>query len=242
MGDLMLANAFEKYMDRFLLNPVLCWCHNIFAPPIGQILEIEIVPEKGLKFVAKFASTKFALEILQLFKEKVLRAFSVQFIPHEMREPNDAEKGKHGETLKQTIAVAELLEISPVPVPAVAHALAGKTKSLDLNQWEAFTIEGLLGKDPDADPPAEGGRKADPKAALEAIQEAAAAINDLASQAIEGLAGDGEPEGEPAEEPPGDEPPSDEEVESLSGIAESIKEASGALGSSAGGTAAHNGG
>lgn len=245
-GDLMLATAFEKFIDRFKVNPVLCWCHNIFAPPIGQVPEIEIVPEKGLRFVAKFATTKFAMEILQLFKEKVLRAFSVQFIPHELREPNDAEKEKHGASLKQTIAIAELLEISPVPVPAVVHALAGKAKTLDVNAWEAFTLSGILGfKDGEAPADDDGSTKADPKAAFEAIKEAAATINDLADQGLEGLA-EGEPADEPGAEPPADEPPPDEEVEALSGVAQSIgenaTEASGRLGSSADGTAAHNGG
>lgn len=248
MGDLMLATAFEKFMDRFKANPVLCWCHNIFAPPIGSVIDIEIVPGKGLKFKAKFATTKFAQEIFQLFVEKVLRAFSVQFIPHETREPNAEELEKHGKTLKLTIPVAELLEISPVPVPAVAHALVGKAKSLDLNAWEAFILEALVGKDGEPDPDPDKTTKADPRAAFEGIKELAAQINDIADQGIEGLTegGDEPPPDAPADEPPADEPVSEEEATSFSGLAKSIEatanEASGRLASSTDGPTDQNGG
>ena len=209
----MLATAFEKYMERFKKNPVLCWCHNIFAPPIGSVTEIEIVPGKGLRFVAKFASTKFAQEIFQLFKDRALRAFSVQFIPHGVRPPNEDETKAHA-GVKQTIEEAELLEISPVPVPAVANALAGKAKSLDLNDWERVSL-GLAAKadgdpppdpDPDADPPpAPDKGKKTVRPQLEAIVELAAQITQAAQQALEAMPMDEEDEEDEEEPNPGNE-------------------------------------
>lgn len=235
-GELMLATAFEKMLDRFKVNPVLCWCHNIFAPPIGSVVDIEIVPGKGIKFKAKFAHTKFADEILQLFKDRALRAFSVQFIPHETREPNDAEKTTHGATLKQTITVAELLEISPVPVPAVAHALAGKAKTLDLSDWETLTLKSFFKAEGDEEDLDTQQDQAGARAELMAAQELLAQASEALGRAVSAMPEDDVAEGDTDAED--DKPPTDEELASVEGLVNSVadmtKTAAGRLGSSTG--------
>lgn len=252
-GDLMLASAFEKWLPRFKTNPVLCWCHNIFAPPIGSVIEIEIVPGKGLKFIAKFARTKFADEILQLFSDRALRAFSVQFIPHGVRPPSEEESKAHS-GVKQTIEEAELLEISPVPVPAVANALAGKAKALDLNAWERESL-GLGQKDgdtppnpdPDADPPPvpdKGKKNVRPQ--VEAILELAGQITQAAQEALDAMP-EGDPDPDPDADPDappegdpegGEDEPTQEEEEALSNAIDTLALSSKTLqdrnGSSAG--------
>lgn len=234
-GDVMLATAFEKMIDRFKKNPVLCWCHNIFQPPIGSVTNLEVVPGKGLRFTAKFANTKFAQEIFQLFKDRALRAFSVQFIPHSVRPPTSEEATKHAGA-KQIIEVAELLEISPVPVPAVASALVGKSKSLNLNQWQQFTLGMFARKDGTPDPndpenkpppvPDKGGKK-NLRPVLEAIGELAAQIAEAANAGLEALGEESPPadaplpEGDP-EAGPDDEPTHEEEA-SLTNAVEDLK-------------------
>ena len=205
-GYLMLPTAFEKWLDRFKANPVMCWCHSLnMPPPIGHITSIEIV-DGGLKFVAKFASTKFAQEIFTLFKEKVLRAFSVQFIPHASRDPNEEEKAQFGDTLLRVGEEVELLEISPVPVPAVASALT--SKGLD-----PLTGEETL--EPPPEPP-----KKDVHEHIVVAQELVAQLTDVLMAAAEAAGSEDEPEDEPPPEdaPPEDAPPSDEEQETLNSI------------------------
>lgn len=224
-GDVMLATAFDQMIDRFKRNPVLCWCHNIFQPPIGCVTNLEVVPGKGLRFTAKFANTKFAQEVFQLFRDRALRAFSVQFIPHSVRPPSQEESVKFA-GVKQIIEKAELLEISPVPVPAVASALVGKSKSLNLNQWQEFTLGMFARKDnapdpnnPDNDPPPvpEKGGKKNLRPVLEAIGELAAQIAEAANAGLEALSEETPPadaplpEGDP-EPGPNDEPTVEEEA------------------------------
>jgi HK97 family phage prohead protease len=222
-GELMLASAFEKHLEKYLANPVLCWCHNIMAPPIGHT-EIEIVPEKGLRMTAFFASTDFAKEIFTLFKDRALRAFSVQFFPHEVRDSTDEEREKHGAKLQRTITEAELYEISPVPVPAVAYALAGKAAKglLPVNSWEATSLEMFARKseagDPAGDPPGDPPPPA-VKGARETLEEIGAHVEAIATLVADGLAEDpGEPD--PDDDPAGgdgdgdgDEPTPDQEEE-----------------------------
>lgn len=204
-GELMLASAFRKHLDKYLANPVLCWCHNIMAPPIGHT-EVEIVPEKGLRVKAFFASTAFAKEIFQLFKDRALRAFSVQFFPHEIRDANDEEKEKHGTKLQRTHTEAELYEISPVPVPAVAFALAGKAaKGLAMNPWEQMTLEMFGARKADGepvDPPADPG-SAPKKGARESLEEIAVHAEGIATLVADALAQD------PADPDPDDQDPDD---------------------------------
>jgi len=192
-GYLMLPTAFEKWLDRYKANPVMCWCHSLnMPPPIGRIISIEIV-DGGLKFVAKFASTKFAQEIFTLFKEKVLRAFSVQFIPHASRDPSEEEKAQFGDTLLRVGEEVELLEISPVPVPAVASALTSKG------------IDPLTGEETSELPPEPP--KKDVHEHIVVAQELVAQLTDVLMAAAEVVGAEEEP---PAEEPPAEEPPAEE--------------------------------
>lgn len=223
-GELMLASAFRKHLDKYLANPVLCWCHNIMAPPIGHT-EIEIVPEKGLRMKAFFASTPFAREIFQLFKDRALRAFSVQFMPHEVRDANDEEKEKHGTKLARTITEAELYEISPVPVPAVAFALAGKAAKglLTLNAWEGQSLEMLGARKSDGDPqdPPADPAATPSKGARESLEEIAVHNEAISTIVADALAQDpGESDPDPDDADPADEsgestPEQDAELERL---------------------------
>lgn len=104
-------------ISNFKRNPVVLWAHNYEQPPIGKALWIKR-DGNGILSKVKFATTEFAQEIFQLYKEGFLKAFSVGFIPKEI-EDGDGEK-----TPRKTFKKWELLEYSAVPVPANPEALA----------------------------------------------------------------------------------------------------------------------
>lgn len=122
--------------ERFKDNPVIPWAHDTSSPPIGKALWVKVI---GQKITAKvqFATTEFAEEIWQLFKGGFLKAFSVGFIPLDGHPPTPAEITKNPAWAEARFIISkwELLEFSPVPVPANPEALmqAIKNKSITLS-------------------------------------------------------------------------------------------------------------
>jgi len=120
--------------DNFRKNPVVLWSHENWTPPIGKALWLK---RKGNQIIAKvkFAATERAEEVWQLFKGGFLNAFSVGFKPKEGRRPTP-------DDIKASPALAdarfiftkwELLEFSPVAIPANPDALAQAIKSKSVN-------------------------------------------------------------------------------------------------------------
>ncbi len=175
-GDLMLPTAFDKTIKNFLNNPVLAWCHNIITmPPLGKILDFE-VRDNGSHFKSEFDTDAFSDLIFRKYKSRSMRAFSVQFMPHVVREPNDEEKALHGPSLKRVIEEGELLEISCVPVPMVANALVGKSfADFDMKAFMKLTQEAV-------EPVAS---KKNLHERIEAAMEMAAQIGILLTEALE---------------------------------------------------------
>ena len=116
-GEIIEAKAFENALSLFRKNPVVLWAHDHSKPPIAKSLQ-EKITDDGLIFQPQFAKTTFAKEIWSLFKNGFLNAFSIGFIPkeYEYEEINGKKVRKFTEV--------ELLEISAVPVPSNAAALA----------------------------------------------------------------------------------------------------------------------
>ena len=195
MGDLMLPTAFDDKLKTFMSNPVLAWCHNIMTiPPIGKVTEFE-VRENGPHFKAKFDSDPFSKLIFSKYKSGSMRAFSVQFQPDKVREPNDEEKVTFGDSLKRVIVKAGLLEISCVPVPAVANALVGKSfANFDMKSFMKLTKEVAEGE---GDPPAGNTRNLHER--LEAAIELVSQLSQLLAETLE-AAGDKPEETEEEEE------------------------------------------
>lgn len=104
-------------VSQYRKNPVVLWAHDYEKPPIGKALWVKR-DGQGILSKVKFATTSFAQEIFQLYKEGFLKAFSVGFIPRET-EDGDGEKQP-----RRTYKKWELLEYSAVPVPANPDALA----------------------------------------------------------------------------------------------------------------------
>ena len=200
MGDLMLPTAFDKKLKTFMSNPVLAWCHNIITmPPLGKVVEFA-VRENGPHFKAKFDSDTFSDLIFRKYKSGSMRAFSVQFMPDVVRDATEEEKGIYGASLKRVIEEAELLEISCVPVPAVANALVGKSiTDFDMKSFLKMTKEVTEGE---GDPPAGETRNLHERieAVMEMVSQVALALDELLKAA--GPREEEEAEPEPADEEP----------------------------------------
>jgi HK97 family phage prohead protease len=140
-NELVLPEAFKDTIDLFMRNPVFLFGHNYNLtggeiPVIGSVTEISLKDE-GIYFKAVFASTELAQRVRQLFLEGHLRMFSIGFIPHETRMPDNTELAKYGAQLRTVITRAELLEISAVPVPGnqLSGATAVKNMESALFDW-----------------------------------------------------------------------------------------------------------
>jgi HK97 family phage prohead protease len=106
-------------LDNYRANPIMLWSHDP-DHPIGNVDDIEVGQDQiaGTLRFAPEGITKKADEICGLMKAGVIRAVSVGFDPIDM-EPLDPTRPRGG----QNITVWELLELSPVSVPADTGAM-----------------------------------------------------------------------------------------------------------------------
>ena len=140
-------------LENFEANPVVLWAHRSDQPPIGKAEWIKKTA-KAVRAKVRFASTDFAGEIFQLFKEGILKAFSVGFDPWgaEHREPDEKDLRAHPEWagVRRVYSKWELLEFSAVPVPSNPEALAqavSKGMLVDLaNDFGFDSIGRITGK------------------------------------------------------------------------------------------------
>ena len=115
-GDLIDSDGWK--LDGFRRNPVFLWAHDRSLPPIGKANRVW-VEGIALKALIEFAPTAFAEQVAELYAKGFMRGVSVGFIPLET-ELRQASNGRRGYWYKHQ----ELLEISAVPVPMQAKALA----------------------------------------------------------------------------------------------------------------------
>ena len=138
-------------LTNYRKNPVVLWAHDYSLPPIGKAIWVKR-DGKNILSKMKFASTDFAQEIFQLYKEGILKAFSVGFIPKQTEYAKynpDEDPDKAKKKPRATYKKWELLEYSAVPVPANPDAIAlavqkGFLKSDSLKKAmedEAKTVE-----------------------------------------------------------------------------------------------------
>jgi HK97 family phage prohead protease len=137
-------------LTNYRKNPVVLWAHDYSSPPIGKALWVK-KDGKSVISKVKFASTAFAQEIFQLYKEGILRAFSVGFIPKQ------TEDGDGDKKPRRTYKKWELLEYSAVPVPANPEALTlaiqrGLIKSESIKSLIAGTDEEKPEPEPEPEP------------------------------------------------------------------------------------------
>lgn len=114
MGDVVIAAGMD--LSAYQRNPVVLWAHDHRLPPIGKGA-VRAVPGEGIEAETTFASTPFAQEILDLYRDGFLKAFSVGF--RTVAYESEQREGKAVTLLTTT----ELVEYSAVPVPANPDAL-----------------------------------------------------------------------------------------------------------------------
>jgi HK97 family phage prohead protease len=119
-------------LKNFKKNPVVLFAHDNHQIPVGQVTKLNFNEKGNLAGKIRFAIDEgvgvygdLIKTIYNLYKGKFMRAFSVGF------SMGDITKDKKGVKMVNN----ELLEISCVPVPANALALA-KSKGIDLEPLE----------------------------------------------------------------------------------------------------------
>ena len=128
-GDVLLPSGLD--LRDFKKNPVVLLGHSDSALPVGKATSIRRESDgvvATVKFAERPAGHPDSVEwipdtIFSLFQQGVLKAFSVGFIPQEMREPTEKDVRKFGEDVRSVITKWSLLEFSVVNVPANQDAL-----------------------------------------------------------------------------------------------------------------------
>jgi len=127
-SDIVVWNDSAE-LDAYMANPVVQFGHNYDTPPIGKTVRLDIDQRTG-DLVAEIQwddspDNPMAQMVARQFREGYMSAVSVGFQPGEStprnRLPKDHEAyGERGHLMTSP----RLLEISAVPVPANAEALA----------------------------------------------------------------------------------------------------------------------
>jgi len=133
-GEVMLPSGMDA--KDYRANPVVMLGHSQQydprALPIGTAAQIKRLA-KGVEAKIVFANRPASLPdgeewlpdtILELFRQKVLRAFSIGFLADEVKDAAAAEIRRFGEGLRRVISKWRLMEISVVAVPSNQEALA----------------------------------------------------------------------------------------------------------------------
>jgi HK97 family phage prohead protease len=121
--EIVRVGAFEKRLDSFRKNPVLCYNHDTLnRPPIGMVVEIGIKGDE-MPFIGELAPDVDSKGNVIPFQQAVnaaveggyLRAFSIQYRVFKF-EPGGVDS--NGKKARRTVVDAELLEVSLVHVGA----------------------------------------------------------------------------------------------------------------------------
>lgn len=131
VGDGWVTSNFEK-------NPTVLVGHDYTSLPVGQVTRLwgdKVGDRKRLRAEVKFsASNPVADTVLGLFRDGSMRTVSVGFRSLAQYQPSDSERREWQMPSYGIVhASSELLEISAVPVPGNANALAdGERHALSL--------------------------------------------------------------------------------------------------------------
>lgn len=125
-GEIILPQAFQATLPRYLQNPIVTWSHEWWEMPIGKTVRAEVRPE-GLWVRIEFGRSARAEEVWQAVQDGLVRSLSVGF---------DGEYGRDwGYYDKDGVWVwtkVELYEIAVVPLPANPYATFQVAKGLGL--------------------------------------------------------------------------------------------------------------
>lgn len=129
-GDIIVPEGWK--LKNFKANPVILWTHEYRgkdALPIANAVEIKVENSK-LMFKPKFVAKEiypFADTIFQMYKARILRTFSVGFIPLKFEDIEDQESEGKSMLRGRKYTSQELLEISGCPVPSNVQAMSERS-------------------------------------------------------------------------------------------------------------------
>lgn len=113
-------------LKRFEQNPIIPWCHQTHIPPVGRaVVELVDGQLRGSATWDDHESNPLGQLVAHQYREAFLSAFSVGFRPRQQtarRElpPKHPAYGENGLFFQE----CELYEVSAVPIPMNAEALA----------------------------------------------------------------------------------------------------------------------
>jgi uncharacterized protein len=134
-GDIIRANGWD--LSNFKSNAVLLWAHQSSEPPIGKVPDIRV---EGTRLIASVefrpeGDNAIADDVYKGLQGGFINAVSVGFLP--TKKPNmlwaDDDPNHEKWPTGYEFVGQELLELSVVPVPANAQALA-LARSLALSE------------------------------------------------------------------------------------------------------------
>lgn len=139
-GDVIRVKGWK--LDAYRKNPVFLFAHRSKELPIGRAVDVRIEANppaliQRIQFATK-DEYEFADTVFKLYKGGFMRAVSVGFLPLEPPELRTDEKT--GEPLGYEFNGQELLELSAVPVPANAEALARAIGDGVIDEREAALV------------------------------------------------------------------------------------------------------
>lgn len=127
-------------IENFMVNPVMLLIHNYRELAVGKVLAIRVTDEI-VEIDFEFADTDEGRKLRYLYENGFMRAFSVGFYPYkwiDLEETSDIKEivielpdgktftldvSKYKIRPRRIISQWELLEVSPVPVPANPEAV-----------------------------------------------------------------------------------------------------------------------
>lgn len=169
-GDVVLPEGID--FKRYEKNPIVLWNHSL-SSPIGYTESISVNPT-GVVSKIKFSTVKEAQDKYTLAKDKVLRCFSIGFIPLEVLIKGTPAFNEMVKTLSQKfpdkfnintvtnldriVTKSLLIETSLVSVPANEDALVEIVKNLkaeNVDEPEVVKESEVIGEVKSIDKPIE---------------------------------------------------------------------------------------
>ena len=134
-GEIIRPDAFRKHLATFMANPVILAGHQHRSADgrptvVGKAVKAWI-DGQGLWLIIEFAKTALGEEYWVLYRDGIMKAVSVGFIPIQSHE--EVIEGKRVRVYDE----AELLEVSCVAVPSNRQALVRSAEARPENEWLA---------------------------------------------------------------------------------------------------------
>lgn len=155
-GDIVIPEGAD--LERFQKNPIIYYSHKYNLLPVGKATQI-LVKEDKIQMKVVFATTDFAKDVWTLFKEGVLRGFSLGFLAKKslMRGTKAfnnyvKEKGLQiDETVQRIITEFQIFENSVAGLPsnddALVQAISSKSFVPSKETIKVLQLEDIITKE-----------------------------------------------------------------------------------------------